>query len=56
MKTPFVAVNADRVVAPVMVAVPPIVVFPVTSKVVPMVPDPLILKSVLACWAVPLFT
>ena len=56
VNTPLDAVNADKVVAPVMVAVPPMVVLPVTVKFVPMVPAPLILKLVLACWVVPLFT
>lgn len=56
VNTPFDAVSDDRVVAPVMVAVPPIVALPVTVKFVPMVPAPEILKLVLACWVVPLIT
>ena len=50
------AVNDDILVAPDMVAVPPMVVFPVTSKVVPTVPAPLMLKLVFDCCVVPLFT
>ena len=56
VNTPFEAVKADSVVAPVIVAVPPMLAFPVTVKSVPIVPAPLILKLVLACCAVPLIT